>query len=342
MTADPAKPLVEARPGDRPAETGTLVGPRGGRPRTAAQATGTRGAIRRFVVQLARGLAADRIADAGAMMAYYAILALFPMLVFVLTIAMLVVDVATIEQGVAIVTQAMPPSTREVITARVQAFVDTASAGFAVGTAAFALWGAARGARALSGALNTMSGKAETRPWWRRQLLAIGVTLAVAIIMVLALALLVIGPIAGHWLADRLGLGAAFDRAWSVGRWLGAGLLVMLVWAMLYRLLPNTRAPFRTFLPGAFAGVLGWLGLSYGFGVYLGYAGGYETTYGALGGGIVFLVWLWLSNIALLFGAEVNDVLADLRRDRAAAARQVADAAEPGRAPVEPPPAPAP
>lgn len=301
--------------------------------------------LRRFFVQLGRELLKDNIDDVGAMMAYYAILALFPMLVFVLTIAMLVVDADTIQQGVAMVTQTLPGSTRQLLAGRVQGFVDTAGAGFAIGTAVLALWGASRGAVALANALNAMFGKAETRPWWRRQLTAIAVTLGVAIMVVLALALLVVGPSVGHWAADRFGLGGVFDTVWGIGRWVGAGVLVMIVWAVLYKFLPNTKAPFRVFTPGAFIGVLLWLGISYAFGVYLDHFDSYEATYGALGGGIIFLTWLWLSNMAILFGAEVNDVLADLRRDHSPAARQLADQNESGvpdapapRSPVEPPP----
>jgi membrane protein len=226
------------------------------------------------------------------------------------------------------------------IAARVQAFVDTAQPGFAVGSAAIALWGASRGAVALSNALNVMFDKTETRPWWQRQLTAIAVTLGVAILVVLALALLVIGPIAGHWIADRFGLGAAFDTAWGIGRWVGAGLLVMVVWALLYKFLPNTKAPFRIFTPGACVGVLLWLAISALFGVYLDHFDRYEATYGALGGGIIFLTWLWLSNIAILFGAEVNDVLADFRSRRSAAATQLADPSEHERPAVEPPASP--
>jgi membrane protein len=99
----------------------------------------------------------------------------------------------------------------------------------------------------------------------------------------------------------------------------------MVVWAALYKVLPNTNAPFRIFTPGSIVGVLLWLGISYGFGIYLAHFNHYETTYGALGGGIIFLTWLWLSNIALLFGAEINDVLADIRRDTSPAAAMLAD-----------------
>lgn len=279
----------------------------------------------RFLKQLGTAVYEDNIDDAGAMMAYYAVLALFPMLLFVVTIALLVIDPVTVHQGVLMATQAMPDSIRMFISKQVTALIDNADAGFAVGGLLIALWGASRGAAALGGALNRMLGKDETRGFLRRQLLAIGLTFGVALLMVVALGLLVVGPTVGHYLTDRFGLGDAFDTGWEIGRWVGAGVLVMFVWALLYKTLPNTDAPFRVFTPGAFVGVILWLGISYVFGFYLANFSSYDATYGTLGGAIAFLTWLWLSNIALLFGAEVNDVLADFRKHRSAAAAQLAD-----------------
>jgi membrane protein len=300
----------------------------GGHPRTELHVPHTGNFVVRFVKQLAREVWADRIADVGAMLTYYAILALFPMLVFVVTLALLVLDTDTIQQGVAMVTETMPGSTRALIAGRVQEFVKAATPGFAIGSAVIALWGASRGAVALSGALNAMFDKKETRPWWKVQLIAIGVTATVAVLMVIALGLLVVGPVVGHWIADRVGLGGAFDVTWGIIRWVGAGVVVMLVWALLYKWLPNTNAPFRIFTPGAAFGVLLWLGIGSLFGLYLSHFDRYEATYGTLGGAIIFLTWLWLSNIALLLGAEINDVLADMRKDRSPAAARLADSNE--------------
>lgn len=276
-----------------------------------------------FVRQLGKELVDDGVTDVGAMMAYYAVLAIFPMIFFIMSIALLVLDPDNVRQGVQLALEAAPQSARDVVIERVNALIDASSAGFAVLGALVALWGASRGAAGLMTALNRIFDKQETRGWFLRQAIAIGVTLFVAVLVVVALGLLFIGPYVGHLLADRFGLGGVFDLVWGVGRWIGAGLLVMVVWAVLYKFLANTDAPFRIFTPGAIAGVIAWLGVSALFQVYLAHFDRYETTYGALGGAIIFLTWLWLSNIAILFGAEINDVLADFRRHKDPAAAQL-------------------
>lgn len=250
------------------------------------------------------------------MLAYYAILAGFPMLVFTVSIAIAVVPDAALSDGISMAARAIPPSVAEVLRAQVLGLSKNTAAGFAIGAAAVSLFGASRAAAALMGVLNRLYGERETRSFLRRQLTAIVVTLGVAVLVVTALALLVVGPAAGHWIADRFGLGAAFDVAWTIARWLGAGALVTLVWAIAYRFLPNTREPFRLFVPGAVVGVVLWLGVSRLFQLYIDHWNSYATTYGALGTGIILLTWIWLTNIALLVGAEVNDILVDRRSAR--------------------------
>jgi membrane protein len=262
------------------------------------------------------------------MMAYYAVLAIFPMLVFIMSISLLVLDADTVREGANFALRAAPASARDLIITRVNALIEASSAGFAIVGALLALWGASRGAVALMTALNTIYAKKETRSWVKRQAIAIAVTLFVAVLIVAALGLMFVGPYLGHYVADRFGLGAAFDVAWGIGRWLGAGLLVMVVWAVLYKFLANTDAPFRVFTPGAIAGVILWLSISALFSVYLGHFNSYEATYGTLGGAIIFLTWLWLSNITILFGAELNDVLADFRKQKDPAAAQLSQPTE--------------
>jgi len=284
----------------------------------------------RFFKRLGKELSDDGVTDVAAMLAFYAVLAIFPMLVFVLSLSLVVLDQDTVREGALMATRAMPSSVSDLLITRVNALIDASSAGFAIVGAALALWGASRGTVALMTALNTIFDKKETRSWIARQLIAIAVTLGVAVLVVVALALLVAGPYVGHLIADRFGLGGAFDVGWGIGRWLGAGVLVMFVWAVLYRFLANTDAPFRVFTPGAIIGVAAWLGISALFGVYLAYFSNYEATYGVLGGAIIFLTWLWLSNMSLLLGAEVNDVFASMRAHQDVDAADLADTKEHG------------
>jgi membrane protein len=286
--------------------------------------------VKRFVKRLGTELIDDGVTDVGAMMAYYAVLALFPMLVFVLSLALLVLDPSTVRDGINMAMEAAPQSVRPFILDRVTQLIEASSAGFAVVGAALALWGASRGAVGMMTALNTIFDKKETRSWIRRQLIAVAVTLGVAVLIVVALGLMFVGPYAGHFIADRFGLGGAFDVVWGIARWIGAGLLVMLVWAVMYKFLANTDAPFRIFTPGAIIGVLAWLGISALFGLYLSHFNSYEATYGTLGGAIIFLTWLWLSNITLLAGAEINDVLADFRANKDPAAAELSSPQEHG------------
>lgn len=284
--------------------------------------------VRAFVKQLYCAIVNDNITDTAAMMAYYAVMSLFPMVVFVGSLALLVLPDTTVMMGVHMAGEALPPSVRPILVDRVQALIQANSAGFAVGGGLVALWGASRGASGLATALGSIYTKPETRSWIRRQMIAIGATIVIAVLIVVALSLLVIGPYLGHWAMDQFGLGGTFDAVWSAGRWIGAGLLVMFVWALVYKWLPNTDAPFHVFTPGAVVGVLAWLGMSWLFGLYLQHFNSYETTYGALGGAIIFLLWLWLSNIMVLVGAEINDVLADMRAHKSVAAARLANPLE--------------
>lgn len=270
--------------------------------------------MRRFTSEVKR----DRIGDIAAMLTYYALFALFPMLIFVIIIALLVVPPDVLAQGTAIATRAMPSRGAQLIQQEIARMQQMAGGGLALGSALVALWGASRGSVSLGRALNGVYEREETRPWWKIQLTGIAVTVTVALLLVGALALLVAGPVVGHYFMDRFGLGQVFNVVWIVVRWVGAAILVMFIWSLLYKFLPDTRAPLRMFSPGALVGVILWIGISVLFAIYVQNFGNYDRVYGALGGIVIFLTWMWLSNMAMLAGAEINDVLG--RDGRSAAA----------------------
>ncbi len=284
---------------------------------------------RAFLRTFRKEAAADRIGDVAAMMTYYAVFALFPMMIFVVTIALMVVPQSTIDEGLAMAARAMPTDVAQILADQSKRMAEAAGAGFALGSLVLALWGASRGASALMSALNDLFDKKETRSFLKRQAVAIGTTLLVSALLVVAMGLITAGPAVGHAIADYFGLGAAFDVFWGIARWAAAAVLVMLVWAILYKLLPDTDAPFRIFTPGAAIGVALWFGVTQLFALYLDNFASYEKTYGTVAVVIVFLTWMWLSNVALLVGAEVNDVLAEMRKDESPAAAKLAEKEQP-------------
>jgi membrane protein len=274
--------------------------------------------MRIFLRKLTRSLVRDAIDDVGAMMAYYAILAIFPMLLCVVTLAVLVVPENTIADGVKVALAAAPSAVRSLVESQIDSLTQQARAGLALGTVVVAVWGASRGATGLMLALNRLFGRVETRSWLRRQAIAIAVTVGLAVLLAIAVGLLVAGPMLGGFVAHRFGLGSVFEMGWTVGGWMTAALVVMVVWALAFRFLPDTDAPFRIFTPGAVVGVVLWLVVSRLFAFILTHFAGFGPIYGALGSAVILLTWLWLSSMSLLLAAEINAVLAEQRAEHGA------------------------
>jgi membrane protein len=176
------------------------------------------------------------------------------------------------------------------------------------------LWSASGYIGAFMRACNSIYEVKEGRPFWKLRPLQVAVTLAmVLLITVVAIAIVVTGPLAKA-IGDEVGLGDAAVTAFNVAKWPAIVLLLLTIVAVLYYVSPNVRQPsFPWITPGGVLGVLLWIAASAALGFYAAHFGSYEKTYGTLGGVIVFLVWLWVSNLALLFGAELN---AELERGR--------------------------
>jgi membrane protein len=263
---------------------------------------------REFLRDFVREWREDNLTDTAAMMTYYAIFAMFPMVVFVLTFTLLILPGSAVDEALAMALEASPASFVDRVREQAANLQESARGGIAFGSAALALWGASRGTVSLSRALNNVFDVQETRPFWKVQLIGIAATVVIAALVIAALSLLYLGTQVTAW-ARAHGAGRPLLVAWLVVRWGGAGLLVMFIWALLFKFLPNTTRPLHIFTPGAVIGVLLWVAASVLFALYVKNFGKYDRTYGTLGAIIIFLTWLWLTNLAMLVGAEVNDVL---------------------------------
>jgi membrane protein len=174
-----------------------------------------------------------------------------------------------------------------------------------------AVWVASTGMLALGRTLNSAYGVEETRPWWWRRLVAIGLTLGFAVLTVGALTVLLYGHQIGEALANALGVGPAFVTVWHVVRWPMVLAFVLLSFEVVYNFAPNLGRGVRRAwgTPGAVVGVCLWLAVSFGLRLYLTEVHGYAATYGSLGAVFVMLLWFYLTALAIVVGGEVNSVI---------------------------------
>ena len=156
----------------------------------------------------------------------------------------------------------------------------------------------------------------------RRILVSIMYTVTLAAMLIAAAAAMLSGPTLLTWIAQYVGLDALFIAVWAWLRWAVAGFLLLLVVALVYWAAPNVKLPFRVITPGAVLAVLSWVGASLAFGYYVQNFASYNKTYGSMGSVVVLLFYFFLSSAVMLFGAEVNAVLARERGE------QIEEAAE--------------
>jgi membrane protein len=252
----------------------------------------------------------DNITDWAAGLTYYAVLSLFPAMIALISILGLVVDPATITRVITdVVSQLGPSSAVDTFKGPIEQISSNRSGallGLVVGVAV-AIWTASGYVGAFMRASNAIYEREEGRPFYILRPFQLLVTLVLVLMAALVvLALVVSGPVA-EAIGSAVGLGDTAVMVWDIAKWPVMLVVVMVMLAVLYWSSPNAKpAGFRWVSPGSVLAVVVWVVASAGFAFYVGNFGSYNKTYGALAGVIVFLVWMWITNLAVLLGAEVN------------------------------------
>ena len=264
----------------------------------------------------AREFSADQCTDLAAALTYYAVLSLFPaLLVMVSLLGVFGQGQRTTDAMLEAAGDVVPASALDMLRQPIEQVVESPSAGVTLLVGVLgALWSASGYVGAFGRAMNRIYEVGEGRPAWKLRPQQLLLTL-VALILAAAVAfmLAVSGPVA-ETLGNIIGLGSAAQTAWAIAKWPVILVFVMLAVAILYYATPNVQQPkFRWLSIGSAVAIVVWVIASVGFGFYVSNFGSYNKTYGALAGVIVFLLWLWLTNLALLFGAELD---AELERGR--------------------------
>jgi len=266
--------------------------------------------------QTVRGFSADACTDLAAALTYYSVLAIFPGLLAVLSILGLGnAGSDSVQTILDILKPFVDSSTLDSVRKPLEDLASSQAAGYAffLGLAG-ALWSASGYIGAFGRAMNRVYGVQEGRPIWKLRPLQLLITIITVVLCVVALVILLVsGPVARS-VGQALHIGNTAVDVWNIAKWPALAVVVIVVVALLYYLTPNVRQPrFRWVSAGAFVAILIWVVVSVGFAFYVSNFSSYNKTYGSLAGVIVALLWLWLTNLALLFGAELD---AELERGR--------------------------
>jgi membrane protein len=257
-----------------------------------------------------KGFKEHNLTDWAAALTYYAVLSLFPALIALVSILGLVVDPATITRVITDVVSSLgPQSAVDTFKGPIEQITSNRSGallGLIIGVAV-ALWTASGYVGAFMRASNVIYGREEGRPFYILRPLQLAVTFVLVMMAALVvLSLVISGPVASA-IGNAVGLGDTAVTVWNIAKWPVLLVVVMVMLAVLYWPAPNARHHgFRWVSPGAVLAVVVWIVASAGFAFYVANFGSYNKTYGALAGVIVFLVWMWITNLAVLLGAEVN------------------------------------
>ncbi|MFF9342320.1 MULTISPECIES: YihY/virulence factor BrkB family protein [unclassified Streptomyces] len=266
----------------------------------------------------------DELADRAAALTYYGVLALFPALLVLVSLLGITGEAAT-EQVLDNLRELTPGAARDVISGAVEQLRGNAGIGslFAVVGVLIAIWSASGYVAAFIRASNAVYDIPEGRPVWKVLPLRVGLTVVLMVLAVASALIVVFTGTLARQAGSALGVGDTAMTVWSTAKWPVLLLLVTVMIALLYWAAPNAKGRgFRWVTPGSFLALVIWMVASAGFAFYVANFGSYNKTYGTLAGVVIFLVWLWITNLAVLLGLQFD---AEMMRRRAIADGQPED-----------------
>lgn len=262
----------------------------------------------------------DEVLGRAAQLSYFFLLALFPLLVFLITLFGYFNSAGSHLQQrmIAYLGDVMPPAALQLVVATLDEITKGRGTGKLSLGILLAVWAASSGVNALAQALNSAYDVEETRPWWKVRLISIGLTIFLSVLIISALLLVLYGGQFGEAVANMLNAGHVFSIIWQALQIPIAIVFVMIALVMIYRFVPNAGAKRRGkglapsdyrrrwFSPGIIIAILLWLMVSLGFRLYLHFFNSYSATYGSLGALIILMLWFYLTGAAILLGGEIN------------------------------------
>jgi membrane protein len=242
----------------------------------------------------------------AAQLAYYFLFALFPFMIFLMTLVGYLPIPNLMEEIMGMLGRILPENALGLVRDNVHEVVSKQRGGLLSFGILLTLWSASSAVTAVTDAFNRAYEVREGRPFWKVRLIAIALTIGMALFITVSMVLLIFGPQIGMWVANQFGLGRVFEIGWNILRWPVIVILIIVATATLYYFAPDVEQEWRWLTPGSCIAVILIILTSLGFSYYVNNFGSYSKTYGSIGTVIVLMTWLYLCGFFLLLGVEIN------------------------------------
>jgi membrane protein len=286
-----------------------------------------------FVARVWREMNRDAVFANASQLAYYFLLALFPLLIFLTSAIGLVIGSNTGMRHTLFnyLARVMPASSFQLIDSTMREVSNSSGAGKLSFGLLAALWAASNGMGAITQSLNRAYDVEETRPWWKTRSIAVALTIGLSVLIIVALGLVVGGSHVADYLAAHHILSTVVATTWKILQWPIALAFMLLAFACIYFFAPNKKQDWEWITPGSVIGVILWLAASFALKGYLHFFDSYSKTYGSLGAVIVLMLWLYLTGLAVLIGGEINSEIENAAAQHGAPDAEVKGAKSPRR-----------
>lgn len=266
-----------------------------------------------FIISLIKHTMYNDITGLAAQLAYFFLLSLFPLLLFIVTLLPYLPintdDILNVLRNFA------PEQTLAMIETNLNDILNNRRTSLLSLGIIATLWSASKGMNAIIKAMNRAYEVQETRSFIVARAMSILLTIAMIFIFLLALVLPVFGKYIGYYLFYVFGISEQFARVWTALRWIISPVILFIVFVGIYYFAPNKKIKCMTVFPGAFIATIGWALVSFAFSFYVSNFGHYSATYGSLGGIIILMLWFYISGIILIIGGEINALLTAKDKD---------------------------
>jgi membrane protein len=250
----------------------------------------------------------DEVFGRCAQFAYYWFFSLFPLLILLTSLLAYLPVKGDLDHWLNGLSKVLPREAFTLIQSTFHEITQQRRGGLLSFSILAVIWSSSSGMGVLIGSLNKTSNSAKSRPWWKERILAIALTLGLASLIIAALMLIFFGDYISEIVVSTYGFGSILTAIWQVGQWLVVIAFILIAVELIYYFAPTTRERWTLFTPGAIFALVFWLCISYGLRLYVSRVTDYSATYGALGGVMVLMIWLYLMGVAILIGGVINSV----------------------------------